>query len=168
MSSVETLTSVDQYLNTSYDPDVEYVDGTLLERNVGDWLHSLIQSNIIFALRTKYPHLKTVPELRSQTAATRFRLPDVSVLREAPDERFLTAAAFIAIEILSETDRMSAVMEKLHEYEAHGIPNIWVIDPRLRQLSVFRSGALLGINADAICTAGDEVVLTRAAIFESC
>ena len=42
---VETLISVEEYLNTSYDPDVEYVDGVLEERNVGDWLHSLVQVN---------------------------------------------------------------------------------------------------------------------------
>jgi len=99
---------------------------------VGDWLHSLIQSNIIFALRTRYPYLKVVAELRSRTAGTRFRLPDVTVLREAPDGRFLTVPALVAVEILSETDRMSAVMEKLREYEAHGIPNIWIIDPKLQ------------------------------------
>jgi len=130
--SVETLVSVEQYLNTFYDPDGEYIDGTLVERNVGDWLHSLIQSNIIFALRTRYPYLKVVAELRSRTAGTRFRLPDVTVLREAPDGRFLTVPALVAVESLSETDRMSAVMEKLREYEAHGIPNIWIIDPRLQ------------------------------------
>ena len=48
--SIETLISVEEYLNTSYDPDVEYVDGVLVERNVGDWLRSLVQSNVIFAL----------------------------------------------------------------------------------------------------------------------
>jgi hypothetical protein len=32
--------SVEEYLNTSYDPDVEFVDGVLVQRNVGDWLHS--------------------------------------------------------------------------------------------------------------------------------
>jgi hypothetical protein len=35
---VETLISVAEYLNTSYDPDMEFVDGVLVERNVGDWL----------------------------------------------------------------------------------------------------------------------------------
>ena len=158
--------TVEQYLNTSYDPDVEYVDGTLLERNVGDWLHSLIQSNIISALRTKYPQLKVVPELRSQTAATRFRLPDVAVLREAPDERYLTAPPLIAIEILSESDCMSAVMEKLHEYDAYGTPNIWVIDPRLRQISAFHAGVLKEISGDTLFTARKEIALTRAEIFQ--
>mgnify|MGYP000098691497 CR=1 FL=1 len=165
--SLQGLVAVEQYLKTSYDPDVEYVDGTLLERNVGDWLHSLIQSNIIFALRTKYPCLKVVPELRSQTAATRFRLPDVAVLREAPDGRYLTAPPLIAIEILSESDRMSAVMEKLHEYDAHGTEIIWVIDPRLHQISAYHAGVLQEISGDTLLTARDEVALTRAEIFQS-
>ena len=71
------LVSVEEYLNTRYDPDVEFVDGVLVERNVGDWLHSLIQSNILFALRRKYPHLKVVAELRSSVTGTRYRLPDL-------------------------------------------------------------------------------------------
>jgi Uma2 family endonuclease len=159
--------SLEQYLNTCYDPDVEYVDGLLLERNAGDWPQSLIQSNIIFALRTKYPHLKTVPELRSQTTATRFRLPDVTVLRGAPEGRYLTGVALIAIEILSEADRMSLVMEKLQEYDSRGIPNIWVIDPRLRQLAAFHAGVLQSLTGESFLTARGEIELIRAEIFQA-
>ena len=157
----------EHYLNTSYDPDVEYVDGTLVERNVGDWTHSLTQSNILFALRTKYRHLKTVPGLRAQTTPTRFRVPDVTVLREAPEGRYLTGVALIAIEILSEADRMSAIMEKLQQYDERGIPNIWVIDPRRRQLAVFHSGSLQTLTADSFQTARNEFELTRAEIFQA-
>jgi hypothetical protein len=46
--------SLEEYRLTSYDPDMEFVDGVLVERN-GDWLHSSIQSNILVALRRKYP-----------------------------------------------------------------------------------------------------------------
>ena len=67
---VETLVSLEEYLNTSYDPDVEYVDGVLVERNVGDWLHSLTQRNIVVGLTVRYPHIYAVPELRSQTRST--------------------------------------------------------------------------------------------------
>ncbi|MDX1981213.1 MAG: Uma2 family endonuclease [Bryobacteraceae bacterium] len=165
--SVETLVSVEQYLNSCYDPDVEYVDGTLVERNVGDWLHSLVQSNLIYWLRHRYPDLKVVPEFRSQTAPTRFRLPDVTVLLAPPRTRYLMDAAFIAIEILSEDDRMTGVLEKLAEYEAKGVPNIWVIDPRLEQIFVFRSGSLALIQDDILRTADAAVELRRAEIFQS-
>lgn len=165
--SVGTLVSVEQYLNTAYDPDVEYVDGVLVERNVGDWLHSLIQSNIIFALRKKYPFLKVVPELRSQTTATRFRLPDISVLMTPPQTRYLFEAAAIAVEILSEDDRMTQVVEKLTEYEAKGIRNIWLIDPRLELVSVFKQGALVPVHGDSVRAEQPDVELTRAEIFQA-
>lgn len=115
----------------------------------------------------KTSQLKVVPELRSQTTATRFRLPDVSVLHGAPDGCYLTAPALIAIEVLSEADRMSVVMEKLHEYDAHGIPNVGVIDPRLQQLSIFRSGVLQDVHDDAFYTVDREVRLTRSEIFQA-
>src|SRR5450755_4100139 len=101
------LISVEEYLNTPYDPDVEFVDGVLVERNVGDWLHSLVQSNVLFALRQKYPHLKVVAELPSSVTSTRYRLPDVCVLLSPPKTRYLLDAAFLVVEILSESDVMS-------------------------------------------------------------
>ena len=159
------LVPVEEYLNTAYDPDVEYVDGVLVERNVGDWLRSLIQSNIIFALRRNYPHLKVVPELRSSITGTRYRLPDVSVLLEAPKTRYLLDAAFLVIEILSEGDVMSVVIEKLKEYAAKGVPNIWLIDPRLQTISVYRPPTLQEVQGDTITTADAAVHLSRSEIF---
>src|SRR6266516_4722921 len=120
---IETRISVEEYLNTSYDPDMEYVDGVLVERNVGDWPHSTVQSNLIFALRLKYPHVYPRPELRSQTRATRYRLPDVCVLLAPPKGKYVIDAAYVAIEILSEDDRVSRLMEKLEEYDRKGVPN---------------------------------------------
>jgi hypothetical protein len=37
--ATSSLVSVDQYLTTSYRPDCDYVDGVLLERNVGRFDH---------------------------------------------------------------------------------------------------------------------------------
>ena len=160
--SVGTLVPLAEYLATSYDPDVEYVDGALVERNMGDWLHSLIQRNLILALGRKYPHLFAMPELRSRTRETRYRLPDVSVLLDHPRTRFLLEAAHIAIEILSEDDRMSQVLEKLAEYEAAGIAHVWLIDPRLELLSVYSDGNLN--RADKLTTP-DGIELTREDVF---
>jgi Uma2 family endonuclease len=164
---VETLISVDEYLSTSYDPDVEYVDGVLVKRNVGDWLHSLIQSNLIFHFRRKYPGIYVVPELRSQTRPTRYRLPDVCVVLQAPKPKFLLDAAFLAIEILSEDDRMSRMMEKLEEYDQKGISHIWLIDPRLQKVSVYAGGTLNEIRDAIIATTDPRLELSREEIFQS-
>jgi Uma2 family endonuclease len=162
---VETLISVEEYLNTSYDPDVEYVDGVLVERSVGDWLHSLVQRNLIVAFRLKYPKVFAVPELRSKTRETRFRLTDVCALLHPPKTKCLLDAAFLAIEILSEDDRMTRIMEKLEEYAQKGVPNIWLIDPRLRTMSVYSQGALQEVRGDVIATGDPRLELTRQEIF---
>lgn len=163
--SVETLIPVDEYLNTSYDPDVECVDGVLVECNVGDWLHGLVQSSLIFALRLKYPEVFVIPELRSKTRETGFRLPDVCVLLYPPKTKYLLDASFMAIETLSEDDRMTRIMEKLEEYEQKGVPNIWVIDPRLKMMPAYSHRALQETRADVIATDEARLELTRQEIF---
>jgi Uma2 family endonuclease len=156
---------VEEYLNTSYDPDVEYVDGILMERNVGDWLHSLIQSNVLFALRRKYPQLKVVAELRTKVTDTRFRLPDVCALLAAPETKYLPDAAYLVAEVLSEGDDMSLVIEKLREYDRQGVRNIWLIDPRLKMLSVYRHPVLHEIDGETIDADDRRVSLSRSDIF---
>ena len=163
--AVGTLISVEEYLNTSYDPDVEYVDGVLVERNVGDWFHSTVQGNCYFALRSKYPGVYVRVELCSQTTPTRYRLPDVCVVLTAAVP-YLVDAAYIAIEVLSPDDKMSDVMEKLHEYASKGVPNIWLIDPRLRTIWVYVSGVLHEIRDERVATAGEpRIELTRDEVF---
>jgi len=44
MMATGTLVSVEEYLNTSYSPDCDYVDGEVLERNLGEREHSELQT----------------------------------------------------------------------------------------------------------------------------
>ena len=39
--AIATQMTVEEYLRTSFDPDCEYVDGEVLERNVGETDHGL-------------------------------------------------------------------------------------------------------------------------------
>ncbi len=34
---------ISEYLETAYQPDCEYIDGEVLERNVGKWFHARVQ-----------------------------------------------------------------------------------------------------------------------------
>jgi Uma2 family endonuclease len=163
--STGTLISVEEYLSTSYHPDMEYVDGVLVETNVGEWLHGMAQSNIIYAFRRKYPEVKVVPELRSRTGETRFRVPDVAIVLQPPPGRYLITPPFIAVEILSEEDRVSRLIEKLKEYAEWGVPNIWMFDPGVKQMYVFGRNALVEIEGDVIATESPRMELTRDEIF---
>jgi Uma2 family endonuclease len=166
--AVDTLISVEEYLNTSYEPDMEYVDGVLVEINVGDPIHSLVQGRTVSALSQKYPNLVVLPEVRSRISKTRFRLPDVAVAFHMPVGRFIKEPPYIAIEILSEDDRVTRLLEKLNEYAAMGVPNIWVFEPRLKQMFLFHGNSLHLVEGDTISTVGEpRVELTRQEVFRA-
>ena len=48
--SVAALVPLEEYLGKSYEPDCEYVDGSIVERNVGEYFHSLLQSLVVMHL----------------------------------------------------------------------------------------------------------------------
>jgi len=52
---------------------------------------------------------------------------------------FLDVAPDLVVEILSENDRWSDMMQKLREYFAIGVRLVWVADPRARSLYAYRA-----------------------------
>jgi Uma2 family endonuclease len=71
------------------------------------------------------------PELRIQVAATRFRVPDVTVLdRSQPIEKIVTHPPLAVFEVLSPEDTIQRLKRKLEDYRMMGIPEVWVIDPQ--------------------------------------
>jgi Uma2 family endonuclease len=165
--STKSAISMEEYLRTSFeDLDREYVDGEIVERSLPDRLHSRTQyrlAGLVWDLAKTLP-LYGQTELRSRVAATRVRIPDVSVYAgEEPTERVPTQPPLVAIEILSPDDRHSEVMQKLEEYRAWGVRHIWLVDPERRRLQVYNSGALSEVPALEISEY--DVRLTAAGIF---
>ena len=131
-----TLISVEEYLKTSYRPDCDYVDGEILERNLGEREHSGTQAKIVFYLMTRYPHLldRVLTEQRVQVKASRFRIPDVCVLAaDAPWEKIIGTPPFLCIEILSPGDTLPKLMMRVRDYFEMGVAACWVIDPESRE-----------------------------------
>jgi Uma2 family endonuclease len=138
-----TLVPLETYLHTAYSPDCEYVDGELKERNLGEKEHARLQKLILryFLSLEDRGILSVYPELRVQISPTRFRVPDLTVLRaDAPDEQIITHPPLIVIEILSPGDSLLGMREKIEDYLAFAIPNIWVVDPSDRMGYLCRSG----------------------------
>lgn len=130
------LTSVHEYLSTSYDPDCDYVDGVLVERNVGEKDHSKLQVRLLmqFGIRAQEWDISVFPEQRVQVKPDRFRIPDVCAVRKPePDDQIFTSPPFIFIEILSKDDRMSEMQQKVDDYLSFGVPHVWILDPKTRK-----------------------------------
>lgn len=135
------LVSEQDYLTASYEPDCEFDDGELLERNVGERPHSILQvefSGVFRDLRKRRRIVRVFTEQRIRIAARKYRIPDVCVYKEpAPQEAIFSTPPFIVIEILSPEDRMSRVRKKIDEYLAFGVPYIWVVDPIARRADIY-------------------------------
>jgi Uma2 family endonuclease len=141
----EELWTMREYLSTSWSPDREYVDGRIEERNLGEKEHSIIQRylTVLFAIRRAEWGVEVFPELRTQTEAHRFRVPDVLVMRAGEKfDRYVTHPPLIAIEILSPEDSLRRMQEKASEYRGFGIDNIWMIDPEPRVAYKYTSAGL--------------------------
>jgi Uma2 family endonuclease len=136
-------TPLSEYLETSYRPDCEYLDGVLLERNVGEWDHSRLQTLLsgYFLNREKQWGIVVVTEQRVQVSATRFRVPDIAVLTDAmPRDPIIRTPPFLCIEILSPGDRMAEMQERIDDYLAFGVSYVWLIHPATRRAFVYTTG----------------------------
>jgi Uma2 family endonuclease len=123
---------LDDYLNSSYEPDAEYVDGFIEERPMGQFDHASWQLAILkwFLARQQRWNIRVLPELRIRVSATRYRVPDVTVLdRDQPIEQIITTPPLSVFEVLSPEDTLQRLKRKLDDYAFFGIPQIWVIDP---------------------------------------
>src|SRR5579863_6505597 len=131
-----TLIPVEEYLRSSYSPDREYVDGEIVERNLGEKTHGRIQKRLIVYLdaRSQKFGIEVIPEQRVQVSRTRFRIPDVTVIKlPQPEEEIITSPPHLCIEILSKDDTMQYMQEKIDAYLNFGVPYIWIINPRNRK-----------------------------------
>lgn len=132
---VATQVPLEEYLQTIYEPDCEYLDGELVERNMGETDHGSLQ-NLIGSWLTQRPKqfgIQVASETRVQTKPRHFRVPDIVVTVGKLKSRILREPPFLCIEILSPEDRASRIRVKIDEYLAFGVRYVWLIDPEERR-----------------------------------
>jgi len=101
---------VDEYLNSSFRRDIEYVDGVLVERGMPTIAHSVLQMILIyyFAQYRRAFRFLPLPEVRTQIVErARYRIPDVMLCpTPLPAGKVVTSVPWAVVEILSPDDRM--------------------------------------------------------------
>jgi Uma2 family endonuclease len=164
----EELWTVREYLRTSWSPDREFVDGRIEERNLGEKEHSILQGYLtfLFNLKREEWEVRVFPELRTQTKARNFRVPDVLVVRAGETfERYVTQPPLIAIEILSPEDSMSAMQAKAAEYREFGVEHVWIIDPEPRIVYRYTGSALEEVRTGELTVPGTPIRVDVAEMF---
>ena len=148
-----TLVLVSEYLNTTYRPDLELLEGHLVERNVGDYDHSNMQGALIAWLRQRQRewNIRALPEQRIRVSATRFRIPDVCVVsRDQQIEPVFTIPPLLCIEVLSKDDTLRTMQERVDDYRSIGVQNIWILDPAKRRAYVCMQGDFREPSSDVL------------------
>lgn len=121
------------YLRSSFEPDAEFVNGVIKERQQAEFDHADWQQAILswFAQHLAEWNIRCVPSLRVRVRDRRYRVPDVVVLDRAnPKEQVVTRAPLAVFEVLSPEDTVRELDEKLDDYAAMGIARIVVVDPK--------------------------------------
>ncbi|MCX6638251.1 MAG: Uma2 family endonuclease, partial [Acidobacteria bacterium] len=148
----------EQYLSDPAFEHCEYVNGIVVERNVGGKPHSRIQANCCGFI---WSYLRTnrigyvVTELTCRLTVggySRFRLPDVAVVLgdESTEQRYLERSPDLVVEVRSPDDSLTSQLRKLDDYFENGCRLAWLVLPEERSVLILAPGA-----APRTATAGE-------------
>jgi Uma2 family endonuclease len=141
------LVPVEEYLNSSYHPDLEYVDGVLVELSMHTIAHSLLQDIVSDHLAgfMKPLGFQKLPAVRTQiVSGRRYRIPDLELYPvPLPKGTVIDNAPWVVIEILSPEDRLNNLVIRLKEFHQIGTQHIVVLDPELLTAYRFEDGSLI-------------------------
>ncbi len=148
--ATSTRVSIEEYLNTSYRPDVEYIDGELRPKNstteidpMVQWVHGRLQHLISmwFGQHEEEWDLLVAVEVRTRISPSIYRLPDVVIVRSAPEGGEIIEPPLIVVEVLSPRDTYAETERRARNYLDMGIKNIWLIDPETRTARACKDGS---------------------------
>ena len=149
-TAAKTSITPEELLNMPDAVDYELVGGKLVERHMGSESSAvaLVIGSILldFVRRRRAGYVFTAdcgyecfPD-----DPKKVRKPDVSFVRhgrlpnDRPPRGYIKLSPDLAIEVLSPGDTAYEVDEKLREYQAAGVPLIWVVNPTTRTVRIHR------------------------------
>jgi len=167
MGAVSAFVPVEEYLHTLYRPDCDYVDGVLVDRNVGELTHQKAVREVLFYFyqRRSLWDIFVILSLRVRITPSRYRVPDVLVtLGPEPDEQILTKPPFLCIEVLSPEDRLSRMLEKIDDYLRFSVRFVWLIDPYERRAWIYTADEIREVRDGILRTADPEFAVPLAEV----
>ncbi len=158
---------VQEYLHTSYQPDCDYVDGHVEQRNLGEHEHSQIQTilTILCGIHQRQWNVSVLVECRLQVRPDRFRVPDVMILRKSQKvTRIVQEAPLVCMEVLSPEDTWAKMRVRLNDYLALGVGHIWCFDPEAREVRRYDSDGFNVVTSADLTVAGTPIRLVVAEV----
>ena len=170
VAPIPPLVSVDEYLNSSYSPDKEYVDGVLVERGMSTIAHSLC----------RWSSFNTLASIRSWAAFYRFQkcgprsssglaieIPDVMLCPvPLPTGKVVTSVPWVVTEILSPDDKLPDQLERFRDYKRISVRHVVLLDPERLIAYRFEDGSLLQTQFTSLDLPSGSVPFETAVLFQ--
>src|SRR5579871_1566524 len=146
MASKAPITA-EQYLTTHFEREPELVHGELVERPSPTFSHGDIQLELGSRLRVlaRIHGLFRGVEVRVKIEDDLFRIPDIAMWSEPPGE-VPSHPPLLIVEIASPDDRLIDMLIKFGEYANWGVPNLWLIEPTLKEFRIYDRGSLQRVD----------------------
>jgi Uma2 family endonuclease len=148
---LEKKISVEEYLSNPAYEHHEYVDGEVVERNVGTTKHGSVASRCVFKLiewMLSHPGGLVSVEQHcrlSDGVGYCYRVPDVAYISHHTNEPFIQGAPDFAVEVRSPKDAISDQLKKFDEYFANGCKLGWLFIPEEEAVWVLAPGEPLKV-----------------------
>lgn len=146
------LVSVDEYLNTSYEPDMEYVEGVLVERGEHTVPHNLLEQILLFWFAQFEAKLcfRVLHEIRTQIVErARYRLPDI-LLIPLPVRSNICNVPWVVIEIVSPDDTIGNTRARFLDYSRLGVRHIIQMDPEEYVAHRYSDGSMIQTRFESL------------------
>lgn len=126
------LVSVDEYLNASYEPEMEYVNGVLIEKGMPTVPHNLLERVLLFwfAQFEQQLRFKVMHEVRTVIVErARYRLPDILLVPRPLHSDICNVVPWAVIEIISPDDTIRKTRDRFLDYAELGVKHVLQLDP---------------------------------------
>ena len=136
--------TVEEYLSNPEFKHAEFIDGEVVERNLGSKNHSMIAVNAAAALnqyRKKLQRGSGHAGLHCKLAIRerlRYRIPDICYVLRDFDGPYLDGAPEFCIEIQSPEDLIREALNKFDDYFANGCRLGWIVLPEEQSVLILR------------------------------
>jgi Uma2 family endonuclease len=150
MSTAQALITVEEFSEMDFEGPVELVRGEIVELTWSNTWHGYVCAKVAHLLQdwnTYDEHGFVICNncgVLTERDPDTLRGPDVYFIRHGRlpggklPERWIEVPPNLAVEVFSPIDRWRDIWDKIHEYFALGVNEVWVIDPRKRTLHVMK------------------------------
>jgi Uma2 family endonuclease len=167
--AIATQMTVEEYRNADFDGDPEYVNGDVLDRNVGELDHSWTIRNLMFYFASREATLGVfaLPTWTFKLTESHYRVPDfVIVAGSQPDEQILETRPLVCVEVLSPEDRAAPMLRKIADYLNYGVRYVWVLDPQTKQAFAYTGNETREVKDGVLRTENPAIEIPLDQIFE--